>query len=57
MRIALQIKELRGICALAHNLVHKNCEEADWTGTALGCGRAAKIFIVKISAIKIKDLP
>jgi hypothetical protein len=57
MSIPLQIKELRGICALAHNLVHKNCEEADWTGTALGHAQAAKIFIVKISAIKIKGLP
>jgi hypothetical protein len=45
------------ICALAHNFVHKNCEEADSAGSAKTVADAAENFSAKISSIEIKDLP
>jgi hypothetical protein len=50
-------KGLRTLCALAHNFVHKKCEEAGSTGRAEAVRHAAKFFSAKISLIKIKGLP
>lgn len=45
------------LCALAHNFVHKKCEETGWAGSANTTLHAANIFIGEISLIRIKDLP
>jgi hypothetical protein len=45
------------LCALAHNFVHKKCEEAGWAVRKLRAGYAAKFFIAKISSSKINGLP
>jgi len=42
---------------LAHNFVHKKCEETDWAEEPEPGRYAAKIFIGKISLIRINDLP
>jgi hypothetical protein len=39
------------LCALAHNFVHKKCEEASWAEAANTACLAAKIFIGEISLI------
>jgi hypothetical protein len=47
---------LAPLCALAHNFVHKKCEETSSSKTPKTACRTAKIFIGKISLIKINDL-
>ncbi|MGO4479237.1 hypothetical protein AB4Z32_23575 [Massilia sp. 2TAF26] len=50
-------KALRRVFALAHNFVHKKCEETDSAEGAESGRRPAKFFIGKIYLIKINNLP
>lgn len=45
------------LCALAHNFVHKNCEETGWAVGKLRRPGSATNFIAKISFSKINNLP